>query len=105
MRPVPILRVQHRWSCPNCDATKVTHEHRPHTPFHPCGGLAGLLTPFVPDGTRCKVEAVERQDYVGKELIQVDGNGRPVMNVTVTRDDGQDCAVYAPVARASKDDH
>lgn len=97
---VPILRAEHRWECPNCVATKVTHEHRPHTPFHPCSGLAGLLTPFVPAGTRCKIEAVERGDYIGKELVQVDGHGRPVMNVTVTRDTGHDCAIYAPAATA-----
>lgn len=94
-----LLRVEHRWECPNCVAVKVTRESRPHTPFHPCGGLAGLMTPFVPAGTRCKVEAVEREDYIGQELVRVDGNGRPIMNVTITRDDGQDCAVYAPTAR------
>jgi hypothetical protein len=53
---------------------------------------------MVPDGTRCKVEAAEREDYVGKEMVQTDGEGRPVMSVVTTRDDGQDCAVLAPCA-------
>lgn len=100
----PLLAVEHRWECPNCESKKVTHEARPHTPFHPCRGLIGLMTPFVPAGTKCKVVANEREDYVGGELVQVDGNGRPVMNVTVTRETGQDCAVYAPCATASRRD-
>jgi hypothetical protein len=52
-------------------------------------------------GTKAKVEAVERGDYIGRELVQSDGNGRPVMAVVTTRDDGQDCAVLAPTATAS----
>lgn len=94
----PLLKIEHRWACSKCDQTHVSREARPHTPFHPCRGLAGLMTPFVPAGTRCKVEAHEREDYIGKELVQVDGHGRPIMNVTITRDDGQDCTVYAPTA-------
>jgi hypothetical protein len=55
---------------------------------------------MVPVGTRCKVEAVEREDYINGDLVQVDGDGRPVMSVITTRDDGQDCTVYAPTATA-----
>lgn len=90
-----------RWSCPNCTATDVTHEAQPHTRFHACRGLRGLTAPMVQAGTRCKVEAVERGDYVGRELVQVDGNGRPVMAIETTRDDGNDLAVLAPCATAS----
>lgn len=103
MKPL-LLAVEHRWECPNCVDTKVTRETRPHTPFHSCRGLRGLMAPFVAAGTRCKVEVQERDDYVGKELVQVDGNGRPVMSVVTTRDNGQDCAVYAPCATASRND-
>lgn len=92
---------EHHWECPNCPATHVTREQRPHTPFHPCAGLRGLTAPFVPAGTKAKVEAVERGDYVGRELVQTDGEGRPVMAVVTTRDDGQDCAVLAPTAVGS----
>jgi hypothetical protein len=95
---IPILRPEHHWVCPNCDQVHVTHEREPHTPFHPCRGLRGLTAPFVPEGTKCKVESKEREDYVGKELVQTDGEGRPVMSVVTTRDEGQDCAVMAPTA-------
>jgi hypothetical protein len=96
-----LLTPEHRWECPNCIATHVTHEARPHTPFHTCRGLRGLTAPYVPAGTRAKVETVERGDYVGRERVQTDGDGRPVMAVVTTRDDGQDCAVLAPTATAS----
>jgi len=97
--PVFALANETRWVCPNCDHTDVTHESGPHTRFHPCRGLAGLSAPMVRDGVRCKVEAVERGDYVRGELVQTDGNGRPVMSVVTTRDDGNDVAVYAPTAQ------
>lgn len=97
----PLLVRENRWACPNCDLRDVTREHRPHTRFHVCRGLRGLTAPMVPAGTRCKVEAVERGDWVGKERVQTDGEGRPVMAVVTTRDDGQDCTVLAPCATAS----
>lgn len=87
-----------RWECPNCDLQEVTRESAPHSRFHSCRGLRGLTAPMVPAGTRCKVEALEREDYVGGELVQTDGNGRPVMAVQTTRDDGTDRAVFAPCA-------
>lgn len=98
---IPWLRPEHRWECPNCDATHVTNEPEPHTPFHPCPGLRGLTAPFIVAGSRAKVIAVERDDYVGGEDVQTDGEGRPVMSVVTTREDGQDVAVYAPTATAS----
>lgn len=100
--PPIVLALERRWVCPNCPATHVTREAAPHTPFHTCGGLRGLTAPYIPAGTRAKVEAVERGDWTGKELVQTDGYGRPVMAVVTTRDDGQDCAVYAPAARGSR---
>lgn len=99
MRSVPLLAPpERRWECPNCDLTSVTREHRPHTRFHACRGLRGLTAPMVPAGTRCKVERREREDWVGKELVTLDGEGRPAMSVVTTRDDGIDCAVFAPCA-------
>lgn len=98
---VELLAPERRWECPNCDLTEVTHEAEPHTRFHNCPKLAGLTAPMVPAGTSCKVEAVEREDYIGGELVQYDGNGRPVMAVVTTRDDGNDVAVLAPTARGS----
>jgi len=76
----------------------VTREFAPHSRFHRCPGLAGLSAPMVPAGTRAKVEAVEREDYIGAEDVQYDGNGRPIMAVVTTRDEGNDVAVYAPTA-------
>lgn len=95
---LPLLTREHRWECPNCDLQQITHEAEPHTRFHSCPGLRGLTAPMVPAGTRCKVEAVDREDYVGRELVQTDVDGRPVMSVQTTRDDGTDLAVYAPTA-------
>lgn len=88
------------WECPNCDLTEVTHlpADAVASRFHTCRGLRGLTAPMVPAGTRCKVEAVEREDYVGKETVTVDGDGRPVMAIETIRDDGTDRAVFAPCA-------
>lgn len=87
------------WHCPNCDSAARTVDAK--IPYHPCRGLAGLMAPLVRDGERAKVVAVEREDYVGNELVQTDANGRPVMAVVTTRDDGQDCRVLAPTAQGS----
>jgi hypothetical protein len=86
------------WSCPSCNASAMTYNSQ--TPMHRCDGLVGLMTPLVPVGMAAKHERVERGDYIGSEVVQVDGEGRPVMAVVTTRDDGQDCTVYAPVASA-----
>lgn len=94
------LAVERRWECPNCDLQEVTHEAAPHSRFHACRGLRGLTAPMVPAGTRCKVTALEREDYIGAEIVTVDGEGRPVMAVETIRDDGTDCAVFAPCAEA-----
>lgn len=95
---LPILNSERHWECPNCTAQDVTHEAKPHTRMHTCRGLRGLTAPMVPAGTRCKVEAVEREDYIKKENVTLDGEGRPIMRVETTRDEGNDVAVFAPVA-------
>lgn len=95
---VPRLAPEHRWACPNCTQTDVTREPRPHTRFHTCAGLRGLTAPFLPAGTRARVEARDRDDYVGGDMVTTDGDGRPVMAVVTTRDDGEDVAVMAPCA-------
>lgn len=99
---IPLLAApERRWECPNCPAQDVTREAAPHSRFHNCAGLAGLTAPMVPAGTKAKVEAVEREDYIGAELVQTDAAGRPVAAVVTTRDDGQDVAVFAPTAQLS----
>lgn len=96
-----LLRTEQHWECPNCTVTQVTHEVRPHTRFHACRGLLGMTAPLIPVGTRCKVEAVVREDYVNGEDVRYDGEGRPIMAVVTTRDEGNDVAVFAPTATAN----
>lgn len=100
MTNIPILSPEQRWECPNCTLQDVTHEAQPHSRFHACRGLKGLTAPMVPAGTRCKVEAVEREDYIGDEIVTIDGENRPIMRVETTRDEGNDVAVFAPLARS-----
>ena len=95
-----LLSPESRWECPNCDFTDVTYEPNPHSHFHICRGLKGLNAPMVPAGTKCKVEAREREDYVGKDAVQHDGEETPIMSIITTRDEGQDCTVLAPAATA-----
>lgn len=99
---IPLLAPERRWECPNCNAQDVTHEASPHTRFHYCRKL-GLTAPMVEAGIKAKVETVERGDYIGREMVQMNADGRPVMAVVTTRDDGQDCAVYAPTATVMKE--
>jgi hypothetical protein len=87
-----------RWSCPNCTATLVTGTRHPF-PQHRCRGLKGLFAPFVEDGQASKVFIQEREDYVRGELVQTDGEGRPVSSIVTVRDDGSDCKILAPAAR------
>jgi len=94
-----LLDPTRHWECPNCPATDETHEARPHTRYHRCAGLAGLLAPMVPAGERANVRAVEREDYIGTDQVPLT-NGRPVMAVVTERADGSnDTAVFAPTAR------
>lgn len=94
----------HNWYCPNCTLTQQTKEFRPHTRFHACVGLRGLTAPMLAVGTKAKVEARDREDYVGKDDVQTDENGRPVMSVVTTRDEGQDTIVFAPTAHIGRGD-
>lgn len=100
---IPILEPPTiRWYCPNCEFKDVTHESRPHTRYHACRGLRGISAPMIQEGVKAKVEVREREDYVGNEDVQRDGEGRPIMSIVTTRDDGQDTAVLAPTARIKR---
>jgi hypothetical protein len=94
---VPLLTSEQFWSCPNCSLEDRTTDPRAN-PFHRCHGLAGLTAPLVPAGTKCKVTAHEREDFVGRELVPLH-EGRPVAQVRTERDDGSDCLIFAPTAR------
>lgn len=100
---VHLLVAERRYCCPNCDVTDVRRgPRRPREQvMHNCRGTLGLSIPMVPAGTRCKIEARERDDYIGRERGVRMVEGRPIMSVVTTRDHGQDCIVYAPTATAS----
>lgn len=111
MRRVVVLEKVTRWECPNCDFTDVTKEAGPHTRYHTCAGLHGLSAPMVEHVSerrskddvrrRVQVKAKAREDYIGKEKgVQFDENGRPVMSIVTTREDGNDVVVLAPTAEA-----
>jgi hypothetical protein len=98
---VPLLRAFDTWVCPNCDVTEQTKGLPLNAArFHTCAGLHMLTAPLVRAGTRCKVEAEERADYLGTEIQATGDDGRPYMAVRTTRDDGDDVAVNAGLAYA-----
>lgn len=86
-----------RWVCPNCPEEVVTRKGETNR-FHNCAAMKGLTSPMVPEGTRCEIRAHEREDYVGKETVTKDGDGRPVMAIETIRDDGNDLVMFAPCA-------
>ena len=98
---VSLLQVITRWFCPNCDVTDVTRGPAPNR-FHTCAGLHMLTAPLVPAGTSCKVVAEERADYLNGEVQATGDDGKPYMAVRTTRDDGEDLAVNAGLARARR---
>ena len=98
---VALLRSFTDWCCPNCDVTERTEALPPNASrFHTCAGLHMLTAPLVRAGTRCKVEAEERGDYLNGEVQATGDDGRPYMAVRMTRDGGEDLAVNAGLARA-----
>lgn len=100
---LPTVQRFTQWYCPNCKFTDVTSDPRPHSRFHICPGLGGLTAPMVEVGSQARVFAKEREDYVGKERVQTDVNGRPVSAVITMRPDGSnDVTVLAPLARGSR---
>jgi hypothetical protein len=96
---VPLLEIVTRWSCPNCTVTDVTRGPVPNR-YHTCAGLHMLTAPLVRAGTRCKVEAAEREDYLNGDHQATGDDGKPYMNVRLTREDGEDLWVNAGLATA-----
>ena len=91
------------WECPSCGLRDQTREARPHSRMHSCKTLAGLTTPMQRverfDQLRLHHRVIERGDYVGAEIVRLDGNQRPVMALHTERPDGShDTTVYAPTA-------
>ena len=98
---IPILDPIRHWYCPNCGLTQETREARPHVRMHTCPKLFGLTAPMLQEGVKAKVTVHEREDYVGREVgVRMDENGRAVMSVETTRDEGTDAIVFVPTAVA-----
>lgn len=99
---VPILAVPVRhWHCPHCPARDATRQAGPHTRFHGCGALGGFNAPMVEVGIDATTVVHERDDYVGREAVQLTPAGRPVMAISTEYGDGRrDVAVYPPTATA-----
>ena len=98
-----ILSPVRRWECPNCSMTDVTTKPVANR-YHACAGLSGVMAPLVPEGQKVKVTANEREDYIGKEMVQLAPNGRPVMSIVTERPDGSnDVMVFAPSATGNGD--
>jgi hypothetical protein len=56
---------------------------------------------MVPVGSGARITYAEREDYVGRELVQKDQTGRPVMSIRTERPDGSnDTVVLAPTVNA-----
>lgn len=95
-----ILSAEQRWECPNCEIKDTAQVKPGESRMHCCAGLRGLIAPMVPAGTKCKTEAEEWQDYVGDDsTVRHDGEGRPISSVKVTREDGEDVAVFPQTAQ------
>lgn len=104
-----LLTPETHWVCNarGCGQTAVTREVGPHTRFHICrgrDGQAGMSAPMQVEGVRCDVRAIEREDYISGEDVQLNADGRPIMSIVTVREDGQDCAAYAPCATAKVSD-
>lgn len=100
---VPLIRTFDDWYCPNCPVTERTPALPPNgCRFHTCAGLHMLTAPLVRAGTHCKVEAEERGDYLNGEVQARGDDGKPYMSVRTTRDEGEDVAVNAGLARAGE---
>jgi len=96
------------WQCPACDLQYVTREPRPHTPMHPCKAMHGLLAPYVEvtgtelDRRAVRLVRVDREDYVGGDIVRTDAEGRPASAVITERADGSnDCHAFAATASAT----
>ena len=98
---VPLLRPPFEdWFCPNCGLAERVKVLPPDSSrFHTCPALHMLTAPLLRAGVSAKVEAVEREDYLGGDIQATGDDGKPYMAVRTTRDEGQDVMVNAPTAR------
>lgn len=94
------------WTCPNrCGVTDRTRPLPPNAArMHTCAKLHMLTAPLVRAGTDCKVIAVEREEYLGREIQETGDDGRPYSGVQTVRADGSnDVMAFAPLAQSYGD--
>jgi hypothetical protein len=99
-----LLQAYQDWECPECGyAERVSPPVPPNgTRMHTCPRLHYITAPLVRAGSRCRLVAVEREDYLNGEIQATGDNGRAYMAVRTDYPDGRnDVAVHAPVARAT----
>lgn len=102
MFDVPLLKTPFEdWYCPNgCGiAERVPVLPPGSSRYHTCSRLHSLSAPLVREGISAKVEAVQREDYLQTDTQATGDDGKVYMAVRVTRDDGIDLAVNAPLAK------
>lgn len=88
------------YGCSRCDQTAAIPDAASGSPMHTCPGLSGMTAPLAPAGASSDARLIAREDYVGREDVQRDDEGRVWMAVKVTTDDAEHVAVYAPTAHA-----
>ena len=90
------------WHCPECKKTDATKDNGVGTRYHNCPRLQGISVPMVLQGVNAKLVLREREDYIGREKVQLVGErNRPVMSIETVRDNGTDLVVLAPTATAT----
>jgi len=91
-----------RWYCPMCKKTDATKDDGVGTRYHVCPKMRMLSVPLVLEGVNATLVLKEREDYIGRETVQLDPErGRPVMSIQTVRDNGTDLVVLAPTATAT----
>lgn len=104
---MPLLNLPpEEWYCPNgCGVSEVTAPLPPGSSrFHTCARLHMLTAPLVRKGMDCKVEAIEREDFLGDEIQNKGDDGKPYMAIQTTHADGHtDLAVNAGLAQVRGD--
>jgi hypothetical protein len=90
------------WVCPKCKKEARTRGRFRPNRYHRCPRLHGVLAPMVPAGAKADVVVNERQDYIGRDIVDLDERGHAPMSVSTHHADGRvDTAVFAPHIRVS----
>lgn len=99
---MPEIEFHTNWYCPECKLEAQSTQRG--MPLHSCPQLQGVMAPMVKQGVKARLKVNFREDFVKKDLVTTDANGRVVMSITTQRDDGEDLLVHSPCAVASLKD-